>query len=307
MSAHTIRSMTGFGGAQAVIGNLHLRLEIRSVNSRYLEINCRLPDNLRYVEPLFREQITQHVARGKIDLRLEPVLENKQPVLLNEALKQRLTQWVQQFYDCFPNMPHPSLGELLALADKYDKHTNVHTPSNASREAMKTLCADALDSLNESRTREGLRLRALLQAYADQLSQYANAMLPMVPQAIEQYQVRLQQRLQETLDKLAPDGFLHIRPEELSQRLATESTVLAMRFDIAEEVERLRSHIQELRLICLEGSKGSIGKRLDFLMQEMQREVTTMGNKSTHASILDGVRDMKLIIEQIREQAQNIE
>jgi len=306
--------MTAFGTAKAETEHGTLTIELRSVNSRFLDLNFRLPEDLRMVESPLRDMLAREISRGKVDIRANYArkLAAESSALDRESLR-RVAALLATAREVLPDVPAPRLNELLASAngnDALDADTWVAMATDA--------CARALADLQATREREGQRLAEIMQECAqgmDRIVQDVEASLPVI---LEEHQQKLAQRLKDALLAANPDGFAMISGEELSARIAQETSLFSLRIDVAEELARLRSHIAELGHILsgtassqqqpASGRKaGSAGKRLDFLFQEMNREANTLGSKAGALSMTRAAIDLKLLIEQMREQAQNIE
>lgn len=305
-----IRSMTAFGSAKAENEFGSLTVEIRSVNSRYLDLNFRLPDDLRMVEAPLREMLTREIARGKIEVRANFARKftAESAVLDTEALH-RIAALLKTAREVIPDVPAPRLSELLAGANE-GLDPEVWTPMATAA------CTRALADLHAAREREGQRLAEIMQQCAAGMKTIIQHVEDELPVILEDHQQKLAQRLRDALAAANPDGFAMITGAELSARIAQETSLFSLRIDVAEELARLRSHIAELEHI-LSGTPGgqsggsrkagSAGKRLDFLFQEMNREANTLGSKAGAISMTRAAIDLKLLIEQMREQAQNIE
>lgn len=276
----------------------HARLgvEIRSVNSRFLDLAFRLPDELRQAEPALRELLTGKLKRGKIEMRvsLESTSGNGLRAPAASTL-QRLGSLEDTVKSWLPNAGALSVADVLRLAGGEDK-----TTLDYSDELLK-LAKKALKELLAAREREGARLAQMLLDRTAQLRTLAASAEPMVPKLVAQQKTRFMERWQEAMAL----GGGSTPPEAAQDRALTEATAFAIRIDVAEEITRLSSHLDEIERLLAGG--GEAGKRLDFLIQELHREANTLGSKSgslelTHVSV-----DMKVLIEQIREQVQNIE
>ena len=302
-----IQSMTAFGAATLESQGLRIDIELRSVNSRYLDLIFRLPDEWRQLEPHLRERVMQRLQRGKVELRLSL---RRQSDAVTTIDRQALAAQIALLRDLASPMPEaqaPRLTELLALPGVRLQagldETQVQT------QVMQTL-NHAIDDFIAAREREGGRLAAMMQAQLLGIMQRLDELAPLLPELVMQQRERLHQRLSEALQGLlqADPSSLQVGP--LADRLNQESLLLAMRSDVAEELQRLRAHVDEFSQI-LEGRgarrDGSLGKRLDFLCQEMNREANTLGSKTAHLAMSRCSMDLKLLIEQIREQVQNIE
>ena len=276
--------------------NARLGVEIRSVNSRFLDLAFRLPNELRQTEPALRELLTAKLKRGKIEMRVS--LESNTGSSLRApatSTLQRLGSMEDTVRSWLPGATALSVADILRMAAGEDK-----TAHDYSDELLK-LAKKALKDLLAAREREGARLAQMLLDRTAQLRALAVSAVPMVPRLVEQQKVRFMERWKEAM-ALGGGSTL---PEAAQDRALTEATSFAIRIDVAEEITRLTSHLDEIDRLLASG--GELGKRLDFLIQELHREANTLGSKSgslelTHVSV-----DMKVLIEQIREQVQNIE
>jgi uncharacterized protein (TIGR00255 family) len=273
-----------------------LGVEIRSVNSRFLDLAFRLPDELRQTEPALRELLTGKLKRGKVELRVS--LESTGASNLrapSSATLQRLGSLEDSIKSWLPQAAALSVADVLRLATNEDKKPHDH-----SEELLK-LAKKALKELLAAREREGARLAQMLLDRTSQLRALSAQAVPMVPLLVEQQKNRFLERWKEAM-ALPENGVL---PEAAQDRALAEATAFAIRIDVAEEITRLASHLDEIDRL-LEGG-GELGKRLDFLIQELHREANTLGSKSASLELTRISVDMKVLIEQIREQVQNIE
>ena len=308
-----IRSMTAFGSAKAETEHGTLTIEIRSVNSRFLDLNFRVPEELRMLEMPLREMITAQIARGKVDVRANFARKSEhQTAALDPAALARAAELLAAARRLVPDVQPPRLSELLV-------GTNGNGGDALDPEVWTAMAVDAgtraLADVQSARQREGERLAAIMNECAQGMVAIVRDVEAVLPQILEEHQQKVAQRLREALLAASPEGFAMISGEELSARIAQESSLFSLRIDVAEELARLRSHIAELEHI-LSGSAsapttgrkgGSAGKRLDFLFQEMNREANTLGSKAGALSMTRAAIDLKLLIEQMREQAQNLE
>lgn len=306
-----IRSMTAFGTAKAETELGSLVVEIRSVNSRYLDINFRLPEELRLVETVLRELITQTLTRGKIDVRANFARKaSTQTAALDMAAVERIAELLAVARQLIPDVQAPRLNELL-IGENGGAALDPDTWLAMAKEAGGRALAD----LQAAREREGERLAEMMRTCARAMLGIVQEVEQQLPTILDEHQQKLSQRLRDALLAASPEGFAMISGEELSARISQETSLFSLRIDVAEELSRLRSHITELEHI-LSGADtssgaprkgGSAGKRLDFLFQEMNREANTLGSKAGALSMTRAAIDLKLLIEQMREQAQNIE
>jgi len=273
-----------------------LGLEIRSVNSRFLDLSFRLPDELRQHEPALREMLTAKLKRGKVEVRA--AIESSTPGTVPEPsarLLQRLNSLQDSVRSWLPESRPLSVADVLRLA-------GAEEPAAANLgDDLLALAKATLKELLGAREREGARLAAMLQGHLAQLRLLAQQAVPLVPQLVEQQRARFLERWKEAM--ALADGT--VLPEAAQDRALSEATAFAIRIDVAEEITRLSSHLDEIERLTAKG--GEIGKRLDFLIQELHREANTMGSKSAALELTRISVDMKVLIEQMREQVQNIE
>lgn len=303
-----VYSMTGYASAQRSAnshdteidarpsGRGRLGLEIRSVNSRFLDLSFRLPDELRSAEPNLRAALTAKLKRGKVEVRVAIEADEHQ-VLQDPPVRilQRLNSIQDSIKAWLPQATPLSVADTIRLCANAPA---AHTDWTA---ILPALAEDALSELISARAREGKRLSAMLTDRINQLRALTEQAQPLIPQLVEQQGQRFLERWREAL-QLADST---ISPESARDRALHEATAFAIRIDIAEELTRLVSHLDEIERLLKKG--GEIGKRLDFLIQELHREANTMGSKSAALEFTRISVDMKVLIEQMREQVQNIE
>jgi uncharacterized protein (TIGR00255 family) len=294
-----VYSMTGYASAQrsaAPAATSRLGLEIRSVNSRFLDLTFRLSEELRAFEPQLREMIAARLKRGKVEVRAG--VESAAGEVVREPsarLLQRLASLQDTVRTWLPDANALSMADVLRMSGA-DGVNNVDWG-----EALTQLAQDTLQDLMAAREREGARLAAMLLGNLAQLRELARQAQPMVPQPVEQQRTRFLERWKEAM-ALAEGAAI---PEAAQDRALAEATAFAIRIDVAEELTRLASHIDEIERLV--GKGGEIGKRLDFLIQELHREANTLGSKSAALELTRIAVDMKVLIEQMREQVQNVE
>jgi uncharacterized protein (TIGR00255 family) len=309
-----IRSMTAFGSARATLEQGSLALEFRSVNSRFLDLYFRLPDDLRHLESPLRELLTANLGRGKVEVRVSYTRNaNTDLARLDPEWLQTLATQLQAARAVLPEIEPPRLVELFNWPGQ--RNNDALDPQTWGAAGMEA-AQQALVQLQEARQREGERLAAVMRECASGIEKIVGEVEQHLPQMLADHREKLAVKLRESVESAFPGGFVNITGAELSERLAQEATLFALRIDVAEELARLRSHLAELVHILSDedgapakGAKrtGSAGKRLDFLFQEMNREANTLGSKAGSVDITRAAMDLKLLIEQMREQAQNIE
>jgi uncharacterized protein (TIGR00255 family) len=305
-----VYSMTGYASAaigleKGSLSEIQLSVEIRSVNSRFLDVSFRLPDELRQTEPALRALITANIKRGKVEVRA--ALENAQ-----QNLPTKPSTTILEQLDVIQNDIKATLKDArsLSVADvmRLSGVQNSTFKSNAeTAQSLLDLTQTAVTELLASREREGARLTLMLQSHLGQLRTHASQAAPLIPMLVQQQRAKFMDRWKEAL-AIGGSENSEMRTENhqmAMDRALNEATAFAIRIDVAEELTRLASHLDEIERILKKG--GESGKKLDFLIQELHREANTLGAKS---SVLDLTRisvEMKVLIEQMREQVQNIE
>ena len=301
-------SMTGYANGQQAVpqgtaaagarphAQARLALELRSVNGRFLDLGFRLPDELRQHEPALRELLGKRLKRGKVELRAH--LEHQEAAALTEppaALLRRLAGLQDQVRMWLPNAAPLSVAEALRLSSG-----GANPPAAGVAEALLPLARQVLDDFIAAREREGARLVKLLKARITDLRELARQAEPLVPLAVEAQKQRFLACFTEAL--AGADASPAASGQE---RALAEATAFAIRIDVAEELGRLHTHLDEIDAVLDKG--GEVGKRLDFLIQELHREANTLGSKSSTLELTRISVDMRVLIEQMREQVQNIE
>ena len=285
-------SMTGFAALEQPIDNATLILELRAVNSRYLDLHFKLDENLRSLEPTIRELITAQLSRGKVECKLNLIQRaqaNHAPQL-DETLMQQLAAMQEKALLSFPHGRQLSIADILRWPGAV---INDAISTDKLAEDVKKLVQNGLRDLNASRSREGEKLKALILDRLSQIEALVIKVKPLLPALTKEYQIKLESKLQESLKNID------------QERIAQELVLFAQRIDVDEELTRLTAHISEVRRIL--SSDAPAGKRLDFLMQELNREANTLGSKSVSVQTTQVSMELKVLIEQIREQIQNVE
>ncbi|NBD19617.1 YicC family protein [Aquabacterium fontiphilum] len=269
--------------------------ELRSVNSRFLDLSFKLADEFRGLEPALREMLTAAFKRGKIEFRLQPQRAadagwpQPQPDQLHTLA--RLEGMVQNW---LPKAPPLSVNEVLNWC-------RAAAPSVRLEEVAMEAARQCVEALKEAREREGARLVAVLQDKLKGLKALAEQAQPLVPAAVQRQQERFVQKYQEALQAVGGT----VTPEAAQERALSEAAAYALRIDVDEELQRLKAHLDEIGRLLKKG--GEVGKRLDFLIQELHREANTLGSKAAALELTQISVDMKVLIEQMREQVQNLE
>jgi uncharacterized protein (TIGR00255 family) len=301
-----VYSMTGFasatatavaGAADATTSRPAVTVEMRSVNGRFLDLALRLPDELRALEPALREMVSSVVRRGKVELRVLTQREADAAVPLPSPEQlNRLARVESTVLGWMPNARALSVNEVLQWS------RNGGSGERLLDDGALAAARQCAAALREAREREGARLRAMLEERVAQLRELAGRAAPLVPALVQRQQQRFLERWNEAL---ASAGGSAVGIQTQHERALSEAAAFALRIDVAEEISRLLAHLDEVSRLLAAG--GEVGKRLDFLIQELHREANTLGSKSA-ALELSGISvDMKVLIEQMREQVQNIE
>jgi uncharacterized protein (TIGR00255 family) len=275
-----------------------LGLEIRSVNSRFLDLSFRLPEELRQFEPKLRDMLSAQLKRGKVEVRA--TLESGSGTLVVEPsarLLQRLGSVHDNIKAWLPDVQPLSVADVLRLAS-----TEQTGPRDWGPELV-ALGEKTLRELLQARKREGTRLAAALTGKIEEIRALARQATPLIPKLVAAQRQRFLDRWNEAMG--ATQGTSPSAPEAAQDRALSEATAFAIRIDVAEEITRLGAHLDEIERLITKG--GEIGKRLDFLIQELHREANTLGSKSAALELTHVSVDMKVLIEQMREQVQNIE
>ena len=286
-----ILSMTGYATASAELDSGSLTLELRAVNHRYLDIQLRMPDELRSLEGQLREAITAQLQRGKVECRINYAARSGQSgAALNRELLQQLAAWNREVRAVLPDARSLGVADVLRWNGMLE---TLAASADELRAALLGLLQDVLQEFSASRAREGEKLKEFLLQRVEKIEALRNGVMPHVPAAIAAHEQKLITRLREAMQN-AED-----------ERVRQEITLFAGKIDVDEELSRLASHLAEMRRILTQG--GAVGKRLDFLMQELNREANTLGSKSVDAEVSRSAMEMKILIEQMREQIQNLE
>lgn len=288
----TLRSMTGYAVETADLPAGQVSLELRAVNSRFLELNFRMGEDFRALEPQLRERITALVKRGKLECRvnLAPRQDVALPTSLNNALLDQLKALSDAAQTAFPQARPLAVGEIL----RWPGMLGDTTPDPEALQATTLQLLDsALIQFNASRAREGDKLKSIILDRVAAMRGHVERIRPRTPEIVAAYRDKLQKRLEEMLPNPDPD------------RIHQEVVLFAQKIDVDEELDRLVTHLDEVTRALNAG--GAAGKRLDFLMQELNRESNTLGSKAVVLELTQTSVELKVLIDQMREQIQNIE
>jgi uncharacterized protein (TIGR00255 family) len=305
-----IESMTGFGSASRQLdlgGGVYatVAVECRSVNSRFLDLNIRSPEECRSAEMPLREMVTKQLGRGKVEFRINVHRETQVTAQANDLLNadglKSLKALESAVLKEMPNAGNLRMGEIL-------RWPGVINEKNADDELWRKLtieaAGEALTALKESRRSEGQALHHVLMERVLGIRAIVQQLEPLIPQVIAAHQAKLSEKLTEILTGVDVQGQA-VNKNDVSERIRQEVVLYGVRIDVAEELSRLKAHLDAVEAALKKG--GPVGKRLDFLMQELNREANTLGSKSVSQESSNASIEMKLLIEQMREQVQNLE
>jgi uncharacterized protein (TIGR00255 family) len=287
-----ILSMTGFASASAEMPGISLAVELRSVNHRYLDVTIKVPDELRSLETVLRERLASAQKRGKVECRvaLLRTVGAAGGIAINTERVQQLATAAASVVRAIPGTAPLSAADVLRWPGVIVDAT---ISPEMLAEQVDSLVQHALSELTSARAREGAKLRAVLEARCTDIETQVARVTPRIPALHAAYMEKLGGRLREA----------GLEPND--DRLKQELALFATRIDVAEEVARLTTHVAEIRRVLAQG--GPVGKRLDFLAQELHREANTLGSKSVDAELSHVSLELKVLIEQMREQVQNLE
>jgi uncharacterized protein (TIGR00255 family) len=292
MGMMMIRSMTGFARRERAAPFGSVAWELRTVNHRYLELTLRLPEDFRAAEGEFRQAVSGVIRRGKVEAALyfRPAAAAAPALELNQQLLERLVEQANHVRSRLANAADINVVDLLRWPGVVREAERDATPQLA---AAHELLAEALAALTESRASEGGRMAELLLGRCGEVGALANEVSSRLPEVRARIRAKLNDRL------------LQVAAEPNKERLEQEIVIALQKMDVDEELDRLRSHVAEVRKVIASGEPA--GRRLDFLMQEFNREANTLSSKSQDSETTRAAVDMKVLIEQMREQVQNVE
>ena len=288
-----IYSMTGYATVTRELPHGALSLEIKSVNSRFVDLVFRLNDDMRALEPALREMLAAGVSRGKVELRLGAGREGaraSRTLAINRDTVARLAVAAAEVERLVPGVGALRVTDILGWPGVLE---DAAVAPEFLRDQALAMAREAMVEFTSTRGREGEKLKAMLLDRVDRIVGWVCRIEPLLPQIVADHQGRLAARLREALG--AADD----------ERVRQEMALFAIKIDVAEELSRLGAHLSEVRRVLQQG--GACGKRLDFLMQELNREANTLGSKSVSSEVSAAAMEIKILIEQMREQVQNIE
>lgn len=294
--------MTGFAVATRPTAIGPVSVELKSVNSRFLDLSVRYPDELRSVEPALREAINARIARGKVECRLGiSRVAAESAGGLNLAALDRLKHLASEVAGQLPDIGALRTIDVLSWPGVVD--APVADP-DALRAAVLAALGEALEALAASRQREGAALRDILLASCSAIDAVADQLKARVPDLLNAVERKLVERLEQALGRSLAETSVLSR-DEIADRIRQEVTLYGLKMDVDEELKRLATHVNEVRRVLQAG--GPVGRRLDFLMQELNREANTLGSKAAAIEMTNASVELKILIEQMREQIQNLE
>ena len=291
-----IKSMTGFGRAESVTTERKIVIEMKSVNHRYCDMNIKMPKKLNFFESAIRNHLKKYIGRGKIDIFIsyEDYTENNLCVKYNQEIAAEYVKYIQQRAEDFSLKSDLSAGALSGYPEVLTLEEQSENEDELWKE-IEVILDEAATKFVESRTKEGEALKSDLIEKLDGMIEMVDYIENVSPSLIESYRERLETKVGELLENSAID----------ENRIAAEVTIYADKICVDEETVRLRSHIENTKSILLEG--GNVGRKLDFIAQEMNREANTILSKANSLDVSNKAIDLKTEIEKVREQIQNIE
>ncbi len=289
-------SMTGFGRAKAIVGNYDITVEIKSVNNRFLELSSRIPRAYQFLEEKLKSAVKSKVSRGKLDLSvlIDDVSGSDTEIAVNDSYVQKYLAAAESLSKKYKIKNDLKISSLITNAEVF-KTVKKDIDESACEEAVMSVLKKALDNFILMRETEGEKLKADVLSRADMILEKVKFIESRSEESVNDYKQRLEQKITEILNNSDFD----------ESRVLTEVAIFADKVAVDEETVRLKSHISQLRSVFESGEP--IGRKLDFIVQEMNRETNTIGSKAQSIEITSAVVDMKSEIEKIREQIQNIE
>ncbi len=287
-----LNSMTGFGRIEIQIPDASLEVEIRSVNHRYLDLQFRLPEGFRGLEPDLRQVVTVGIKRGKVDATI--TLSHREvggPA--TQLNMERAAEVIDQLQTIAKQLDNAAPISPVAVMRSPGVIVEHAIDPSAYFDAVQQALQSAVDQLGESRAKEGDKLARMIEERCAEILEIVTAVKKRLPTVLADIRTRLQQRVDSLVAQVDQD------------RLEQELAIIAQKLDVSEELDRLQAHVAEVRTTFDTGQP--VGRRLDFLMQELNREANTLGSKSADTQTTQAAVDLKVLIEQMREQVQNVE
>lgn len=291
-----IKSMTGYGGAKGSAEGLSVSIELKSVNNRYLDVSVKLPRTMLFAEEPIKAAVGRHISRGKVDVFVSVDASNSDDmeVRVNEPLLRGYIEALNSVSEKYGLQNDLTLMGVCRLPDVLSTDRR-EIDNSALMSGIGAILEEALCEYDKMRLREGEKLRDDVLSRLDEISRLTGIVEENAPKTVAEYRARLEQKLQEVLGSTNID----------ESRILTEAAIFADKIAVDEETVRLRSHLSQLRGLC-EGDSPA-GRKMDFLIQELNRESNTIGSKCQNADIAHVVVELKAEIEKIREQIQNVE
>ena len=297
----SVFSMTGFAHHQIQTLLGLLAIDVKSVNSRYQEISIRLPEELRFMEGDVRVALSKSVARGKIECRMQWMGEAVIEQTLNQEAMKNLYSLQAEVMSAHPDVKPLTVSQVLTFP-------GILEPKSVDFEHLKSQVLGGLEEtlavFIQPRKREGEALAMVLNEYCDRIVDTVKELEPKIPEIITNIQRKLEERLEEALSITLVERSSLTR-EEVNDRIRQEVILYAIKLDVDEEMNRLLTHVKEVRRLLT--TDGEVGKKLDFLMQELNREANTLGSKAAAIEMTQTSLALKVNIEKMREQIQNLE
>ncbi len=292
-----VASMTGYASVDGETSLGSVAVECRSVNSRFLDLTLRIDDSLRFAEPVLREAVQKRLSRGKVELRISLCPNDSAMPAVSDAALKRVLNLQSVVLAASPEARPLSVAEILAIP-------GVAQASAANRDVVAAellkIVGEALDALVAARVREGAALAKVILGYCGTMSVAVSEVRAAIPQILEQLQTKLAERLEKALAEKSV-----LTADEMADRIRQEVTLYAVKLDVDEEMNRLETHLKEVRRLLEAG--GNVGRKLDFMAQEMNREANTLGSKAAAIEMTNASLALKITIDQMREQIQNLE
>ena len=291
-----VKSMTGYGSAKGVVDGLEISIELKSVNNRYLDTSVRLPRSFLFAEELIKSKVQSHISRGKVDIFVSVGMSaaDGMVVKVNESLLKGYVEAIRQIAE-FSGLPNDLTAQNVSRYPDVLTVEKKDLDAEAISAGMAEIMEAALADFDSMRLREGEKLRDDVLSRLENIDRLVSFVEEQAPQTVAAYRERLEQKMAEVLGTAGID----------ENRILAEAAIFADRIAVDEETVRLRSHMAQLRTMI--GSDMPVGRKIDFLIQEFNREANTIGSKCQNSQIAHVVVDLKSEIEKIREQIQNIE
>ncbi len=307
--------MTGFGSASKIVSNGKILAELRSVNNRFLDCTIKLPEEFKFLEPKIRNILVQNIKRGKVDLKITITKTNSsEEEFLNHEKIIKLLEFYKNLKQKNQEIENWSIADLLKWPGVIT--SNAKDEEFSEQDILSTVHNSVID-FRSACEREGSRLELQVLEYVKNLENLAHEAKELLPNIEQNIKDRISKRLTESIEKSFQNS-TDVKIQNLSsqnseliealhERIRIEASLAATKIDIAEEIERINSHLKEIKKVISDDNQISIGKRLDFLTQELHRESNTIGSKSFSIEQSNLSIEMRIIIEQIKEQIQNLQ